>query len=150
MKSLKTALHLGRKIDRWLTRRPWRILILGAPTLLAGMLLVIVVALLLFSQQTSRSLNQRYNRLTQWALLTGKFEEARVASLHGLNTTKNERDRAQKLFYLALSLNGLGKQQDALQLMNIAAIDDHLLRDIGAERSMLRAQAWERTRDPWH
>ena len=36
------------------------------------------------------------------------------------------------------------------QLMNIAAIDDHLLRDIGAERSLLRAQAWERTRDPWH
>ena len=35
------------------------------------------------------------------------------------------------------------------ELMNIAALDDRLLQDIGVERSQLRAQAWESTSDPW-
>jgi len=114
---------LNNQIDRWLSSRPWRILGYCVPVLLAGGVLLVLLALIL-SQHTTE-LNARYDRLVQYLLAARKFEEARVASLHGLNELKDERARAQKLFYLALALNGLGQKQEAAQLLNVAAPLDH-------------------------
>ena len=70
-------------------------------------------------------MHRRYDRLARGLLAAGKFEEARVACLRGLAVENSEQDRAQWLFYLAVALNGLGQQHDAVALVNAAAPLDH-------------------------
>jgi len=116
---MKQGSSVNTQIDDWLHERPWKLLWYGVPALLAGGL-VLLVAILVLSQQT-KELNARYDRLAKFLLATRNFEEAKVASLHGLADLKDDRARSQKLYYLALALNGLGRKQEAIQLMNEAA-----------------------------
>lgn len=120
---MKHRSSLNNRIDRWLAGRPWRLLWLCLPALIA--LGVLLLTLILVLSQHTTELNSRYDRLVQFLLATHKFEEARVASLHGLAEVKDDREREQKLFYLALALDGLGQKQEAAQLMNVVAPLDH-------------------------
>jgi Flp pilus assembly protein TadD len=117
-------LRIFRRVDRWLVSRPWRIFPLCLPALLGLGTVVLALALVLLSQR-ERAFDQRYDHLTRWLLVSGKFEEARVASLHGLLETRNNRERAQETFYLGLSLNGLGRRDEAAGLFALAAPLDH-------------------------
>ena len=111
--------HFSRLFNRWLARRPWRILILCLPTLLAFLATVGVTGIVLRRQ--SAELYRRYDRLAQRSLAAQQFETARVACLRGLAFVKTDRDRAPLVFHLALALNGLGQKQDFAALVAEAA-----------------------------
>lgn len=116
-------LHLSRLINQWLAHRPWRLFAFCLPALVAGGMLLLVI--LAICSQRKVDLHQHYDRLAQYLLATRKFEEARVACLHGLSEENRSRERAQWLFYLALSLNELGQKQEASALLAAAAPLDH-------------------------
>ena len=119
----RSSSSFNNRIDKWLRARPWELLWFCLPALLAGGVLLLILILVLSRQSTG--LNARYDAMAKKLFASRKFEEARVASLHGLSEVTDSRVRAQKLFYLAVALNGLGHQQEALQLMDLAAPLDH-------------------------
>jgi tetratricopeptide (TPR) repeat protein len=114
----------SERLNEWLGNRRWRIFALCLPVVLATLLLAVVVGIV-FSRGKSE-LQRRYDRTVKIALGTRQFEVARVASLRGLDGAKDERDRAQWIFYLALALNGQGRKQDAMALISAAAPLDPL------------------------
>ena len=117
--------RLSRKINRWLARRQWNIFIYALPAILAGTLFVVAVAMVLFNHRQFDVLQQRYHRLALTSLFGKNFELARVACLRGLDHAGTQRDRLEWTYYLAISLNGLGRKADAEALVRLAAPVDH-------------------------
>ena len=114
-----------RKFKRWLGRRPWSRFKFCLPALLAGLVLVVVLAMVWLIRARPAGLRYHYNRLARMSLAAGDFEVARVASLRGLSGETKERDRPEWLFYLAVAMNGLGHEQEAADLLTAAAPLDH-------------------------
>ncbi|MEI6076703.1 MAG: tetratricopeptide repeat protein [Verrucomicrobiota bacterium] len=119
--------RLSRRINRWLQLRQWRAFRYGLPALLAFLLLVIALGMVLAIHRQSAVLHQRYHQLAMESLWKKNYEVARVACLRGLAGTgpENLRDRLEWTYFLALSLDGLGRRADAEALVNIAAPLDH-------------------------
>ena len=116
---MKSLYKSSEKLNRWFGHRRWRIFALCLPALLACLGLALVTGMVL-SQRTS-DLERRYDFLVKRALAVKNFELARVASLRGLDGAKNERDRAQWIFFLALALDGQGQKQASAALISEAA-----------------------------
>jgi Flp pilus assembly protein TadD len=114
-----------RIIKRWLSRRQWKIFWLCLPAMLAAFLLVFILAVVSHVHHQRTELQRRYHRLAGMMLATGNFEAARVASLRGLAGQNTAREQADWLFYLAMSLNGLGRHAEAIPLLAAAAPLDH-------------------------
>jgi len=114
---------LNNRIDAWLAARQWKLVFFGLPALLAGFALLLVGIIIFI--HPSGGFQERYNRFAKAMLSMGRYEEARVACLRGLADSKNERDTADWLYYLAVALNGLGNTQQAEALVRAAAPLDH-------------------------
>jgi predicted Zn-dependent protease len=117
--------RLERVIKRWLARRQWKIFWSCLPVLLAAFLSVFILAVVSHIHHQRDGYQQRYHRLAGMMLAAGNFDEAWVASLRGLAGPNTDRDHADWLFYLAMSLNGLGRHAEAAPLLAAAAPLDH-------------------------
>lgn len=117
--------RLRRKTKRWLARRQWRLFKFCLPAMLAGFIFAVVVAMIVFVLERRVELRHHYHKVATASLAAGNFEMARVASLRGLAGAQNDRDRLEWLFYLAVAMNGLGHQQEAADLLAVAAPLDH-------------------------
>ena len=110
-----------RRIKKWFARRQWRLLWPSLPAMLAVSLLALVALAVSFTHHQHDGLQRRYLRQAGAALAVGNYEAARVASLRGLAAPRTDRERADWLFYLAVSLNGLGQTAEANALLAAAA-----------------------------
>ncbi|MEI8288931.1 MAG: tetratricopeptide repeat protein [Verrucomicrobiota bacterium] len=122
----------SRKIKRririfksWFGRRQWKLVWPSLPALLALSVLGFVALEVLSIRHQRDAIQIRYQDQARAALAAGNFEAARVASLRGLAAPRTERERADWMFYLALSLNGLGRTAEAANLLSLASPLDH-------------------------
>ena len=134
----------GRKsishfVRDWLRRRQWFRFIFCLPALLAGLVLVVVLAMALYIHTRPVELRYYYHHLAGGSLAAGKYEVARVACLRGLADEKKERERMEWIFYLAVAMNGLGHEQEAADLLAVAAPLDH---PGSAQAHLLAAQTY--------
>jgi len=114
---------LNYRLDRWAASRRWALLLYVWPALLAmGLIALVAVVILL---HPASSYQQRYVYLTRNLLSARRYEEARVAALRGLADSRNDRDSAQWLYYLAVAFGGLGNKQQAQALIQASAPLDH-------------------------
>ncbi len=110
----------SRAIRRWLRTRNLRLLRWGIPAIL-GCLAWLVFGICLASWKPWQT-ETRYAKIAEQALAVKDFETARVASqrLLALGTEP----RRKRLFDLALSLGGLGRDKETVSLLsNIAPVD---------------------------
>ena len=114
-----------RRIKKWFARRQWKLLWPSLPAILALSLLVFGALAVFFIKHQQDGLQRRYLRQAGAALAAGNFEAARVACLRGLAAPRTERERADWMFYLAVSLNGLGQTAEANGLLAAAAPLNH-------------------------
>ncbi len=112
---------LGKPVVRWFKTRPYGLLWSALPALLAGLVLLatVVVCLQAWGPLETRL---RYQYIVERALYDKEFERARVASLRlaSLGTVKDP-----YLYYLALSYKGLGRGNEADDLMSLVAPLSH-------------------------
>lgn len=109
----------SENLNQWLASRRWRIFVLCLPVVFSGLVLATVAGIVASRGRTE--LQRRYDRLARYTLEVGNYETARVVSLRGLSGAKNQRDKAEWIFYLALAMNGLGHPTEAQALVEEAA-----------------------------
>ena len=113
--------RLLRKIKNWFARRQWKLMWPSLPAILALALAAGAALAITFIHHHRDALQRRYLRAASEALAAGNFEAARVASRRGLAGPGTEREHADWLFYLAMSLSGLGRGAEASALLAAAA-----------------------------
>ncbi|MEI7728509.1 MAG: tetratricopeptide repeat protein [Verrucomicrobiota bacterium] len=112
---------IGMPVVRWFKTRPYAILWSVLPAALSGLLLLVTggICLQVWSPWETRV---EYQAIVEQALSNKEFERARVASqrLASLGTVKDP-----YLYYLALSLEGLGRRQEAADVIGLLAPLSH-------------------------
>ena len=113
------------KINDWIADRPWSVCWRSLLVLLAGMILLVTLALVSARAGGKSELCQRYQRVAVRAIAARDYELARVACLRGLTFDSDEQARLKWLFYLSIALNGLGHPAEAAEMLATAAPTDH-------------------------